>query len=74
MENSLIKEIIIALFYINIFDSTQDNLETDQFCEVYRYCVIEKDENGTLVIKQSLIGFREVKDQTALIMLSSVIK
>jgi hypothetical protein len=77
VENALINEINAAPFYSIIFDTTQDISKTDQMCELYRYCIIEKDENGipkALVIKESFLGFHEVKDQTALAMSNQIIK
>ncbi|XP_026483030.1 zinc finger MYM-type protein 1-like [Ctenocephalides felis] len=66
-----------APFYSIIFDTTQDISKTDQMCELYRYCMIEKDENGipkALVIKETFLGFHEVKDQTALGLSKKIIK
>ena len=77
IENALIDEINAAPFYSIIFDTTQDISKTDQMCELYRYCMIKKDDNGTpkaLVIKESFLGFHEVKDQTALAMSNQIIK
>lgn len=77
VENALVNEIVTAPFYSILFDTTQDISKTDQLCELYRYCIIEKDENGTpktLVIKESFLGFHEVKDQTALAMSKQIIK
>ncbi|XP_049306337.1 zinc finger MYM-type protein 1-like [Bactrocera dorsalis] len=75
VENALVNEIVTAPFYSILFDTTQDISKTDQLCELYRYCVIEKDENGTpkaLVIKESFLRFHE--DQTALAMSKQIIK
>lgn len=77
VEKALINEIVTAPFYSIIFDTTQDIAKTDQLCELYRYCVIEKDENGTpraLVIKETFLGFHEVKDQTASEISKQIIK
>ena len=46
-------------------------------CELYRYCIIQNDENGipkALVIKESFLEFYEVKDQTALSTSNQIIK
>ncbi|GBP61946.1 Zinc finger MYM-type protein 1 [Eumeta japonica] len=46
-------------------------------CELYRYSMIEKDDNGNpkaLVIKELFLGFHEAKDQTALAMSKQIIK
>ncbi|GBP04903.1 Zinc finger MYM-type protein 1 [Eumeta japonica] len=77
IENSLINEINAAPFYSIIFDTTQDISKIYQMCELYRYCMIEKDGNEipkALVIKESFLGFHEVKDQTALAMSKQIIK
>lgn len=78
MENALVNEIVTAPFYSILFDTTQDiSKSSNQLCELYRYCVIEKDENGApkaVVIKESFLGFYEVKDQSALAMSKQIIK
>lgn len=71
IKNALINEINAAPFYSIIFDTTQDISKIDQLRELCRYCMIEKDGNGipkALVIKETFLGFHEVKDQTDLAM------
>lgn len=46
-------------------DTTQDISDRDQLSEIYRYCVIQKDENDilkALEVNESFLAFHEVKD------------
>ncbi|XP_026481919.1 zinc finger MYM-type protein 1-like [Ctenocephalides felis] len=77
LQDAAINEINAAPFYSIIFDTTQDISKTDQLCKLYRYCMIEKDENGiskALVIKETFLRFHKLKDQTALGMSKKIIK
>lgn len=62
----VVNEIVNAPFYSILFDNTQDISRSDELCELYRYCIIEKDENGTpnvfkININELFLGFHEVK-------------
>ncbi|KAE9522395.1 hypothetical protein AGLY_017226 [Aphis glycines] len=46
VKNELILNIKEAPFFSIIIDTTQDISKVDQLSEIYRYCVIEKDEYG----------------------------
>lgn len=50
-------------FFSIIIDTTQVISEVDQLSEIYRYCVIEKDEYGNpknICVKQTFMAFHEV--------------
>lgn len=69
VQNAVINKINTVPFYLIIFDTTQDISTIDQMYEFYRYCMVERGDNGipkALVIKKILLGFNEVEDQTAL--------
>ncbi|KAE9530014.1 hypothetical protein AGLY_011476 [Aphis glycines] len=49
-------------------DITQDISKVDKLSEIYRYCVIEKDEYGNpknVCVKETFLAFHEVVDQSA---------
>ncbi|XP_060846403.1 zinc finger MYM-type protein 1-like [Rhopalosiphum padi] len=68
VENELILNIKEAPFFSIIIDTTQDISKVDQLSEIYRYCVIEKDEYGNpknVCVKETFLAFHEVVDQSA---------
>ncbi|KAE9534354.1 hypothetical protein AGLY_008444 [Aphis glycines] len=57
-----------SFFFSIIIDTTQDISKVDQLSEIYRYCVIEKDEYGNpknVCVKETFLAFHEVVDQSA---------
>ncbi|XP_025406286.1 zinc finger MYM-type protein 1-like [Sipha flava] len=68
VEDELILNIKEAPFFSIIIDTTQDISKVDQLSEIYRYCVIEKDEYGNpkyVCVKETFLAFHEVVDQSA---------
>lgn len=63
VENELISNIKAVPFFSIIIDTTQDISKVDQLSEIYRYCIIEKDQNGepkNICIKETFLGFYKV--------------
>ncbi|KAL4153767.1 hypothetical protein QTP88_001600 [Uroleucon formosanum] len=68
VEDELILNIKETPFFSIIIDTTQDISKVDQLSEIYRYCVIEKDEYGNpknVCVKEIFLAFHEVVDQSA---------
>lgn len=68
IEEDIVSEIQKSQFFSIIMDTTQDIGKIDQLSQVFRYVIVERDENFRatgIKIEEAFLGFQSVEDQSA---------